>query len=97
MVFFFSDLCLFLELFSARDGGWRLIALTNETRFEQIILVKISPVHHFHLLAHSLGPGAQVILEGLEGEGKGVNSVNHELDLGVLLVCRVASERRVLK
>ena len=71
--------------------------LTNETRFEQIIFVKISPVHHFHLLAHSLGPGAQVILEGLERIGEGVDGVNHELDLGVLLVCRVASERRVLK
>ena len=74
-----------------------LIALTDETCFEQIILVKVSAIHHLHLLAHSLGSGTHVVLEGLEGVGEGVDGVNDKLDLGVLLVRRVASKRRVLK
>ena len=74
-----------------------LIALTDETCFEQIILVKVSAIHHLHLLAHSLGSRTHVILEGLEGVCEGVDGVNDKLDLGVLLVRRVASKRRVLK
>ena len=59
-----------------------LIALTDETCFEQIILVKVSAIHHLHLLAHSLGSGTHVVLEGLEGVGEvelGNSSLNADL------------------
>ena len=62
--------------------------LTFEVNFEQVLLVELSSVVFDHCRTNSFPGWTDVRLEGVEGVGEGVDGVDDELDLRVLLVVR---------